>query len=97
MHHKHHEPRWILNNIRSRSLQELAAAFESIANSLRTHHSITVNDTTIIPTDPCEFTLRYERTPKGDLKFKLELTWPEDGQEISAPDGGDLVFGSASQ
>jgi hypothetical protein len=69
---------WLVNVEADRPLHEIAQTLETVASKLRTDGSVKLNGVAVTPPDPCEFMVRYERLPHGEMKLKLELTWEPD-------------------
>lgn len=88
-HHRKHE--WIRSEEKTRSLKDVGDRLQKIGSLLVQKGYFTLGGTEIKPPDPCEFILRYERMPRGELSLKIELLWDEQSvDDSSASDYEDL-------
>jgi hypothetical protein len=71
----HHE--WLENEERKRSLSDIASRLEKIAKLLAEKGEFKLGNNQIKPSDPSILVLRYERMPKGELSFKIEIKWDQ--------------------
>jgi len=73
----HHNPEIFFNDEQERSLAEIGEILQQMGSFLNEKGNLKLDGVKVAPSDPCEFIIRYERAPKGELKFKLELSWWE--------------------
>lgn len=86
---------WIENDRRRRSLDSIAAILDAVAEDFSEDGVTKIRETEIAPPEECWFTVRYERTPEGDMQILFETRWdPSEGPTRSgSPDDpfGDRI------
>ena len=89
--HRHHE--WLENYELELPLADAAEKVKYIAEVLIENEAVVVGKHTVAPADPCEFILRYERMPRGELSLKIELKWDSEQSADAQAEPSELVLG----
>ena len=71
-------------------MQDIAQTLEQVALRLRADGVLRLNGVTVTPPNPCDFMVRHERLPHGEMKLKLELTWEPDAVDYGGNYSIDL-------
>jgi len=86
-HHPHYpNHKWIINNEKVRTIQEIGERIQKIGTLLKEKGEIKLDDVEISPPPSCNFILRYERMPRGELSLKIELIWWENNENSPSSD-----------
>lgn len=94
-HHHSQHPEWYFNIQRyDLTPQKIGELIQNIGEKIKTDGRIRVDDNDVtFPSKNLELIIRHERTPKGELVFKVEIKWinSHDGDEPSQT--GEIVIG----
>lgn len=94
-HWKHSGPHrdhvFMVNQGGRLDLSDIAARIQKIGKILQDSGFLTLKsgdkEVEVRPPNPCDWLLRYEKLPRGELKLKIELEWEENQKQ--SPDSDD--------
>ena len=74
----HHHPEIFVGSESERSLKAIGEILQQVGSILIEKGNITLNDLQVVPSDPCCFIARYERSPHDELVLKFEIKWDDE-------------------